>query len=227
MSIDFMMLSSHLILCLSILLLPSIFPSIRVFSSESALCIKWPKYWSFSFSNNSFNKYSGLIFFRIDWFDLLAVKDSQESFPTLQFKNISSFVLRLLFGSILTSIHDYWKNQSFDIQTFVNKVRSLPFNILSRFVIDFLPRSKCLLISWLPSLSSVILEPKKIKSVTASTFSPSICHEVMGLDAMILGFSFLMLSFKPAFSLSSFSLLKRLFSSLCFLPLGWRYHLYI
>ena len=112
-SIELMMLSNHLILCCPLLLLPSIFPSIRIFSNESVLCIRWPKYWSCSISPS--NEYSGLIFFRVDWFDLLAVspRDSQESSPTLQFKSINSLVLSFLYGSTLTSIYDYWKNDSF------------------------------------------------------------------------------------------------------------------
>ena len=125
-------------------------------------------------------------------------RDAQESSPTPQFKSINSSALSLLCGSTLTSTHDYWKNQSVNLWTFVGKVLSLLFNTLSRFVIAFLPRSKHLLISWLQSPSAVILEPKKWKSDTASTFSPSICHGVMRLDAMIL--VFLILSFKPAFS---------------------------
>ena len=114
MSIESMMPSSHLILCRPLLLTPSIFPSIRVFSSESVLHIRWPKYWSFSFSISPSNKYSGLISFRMDWLDLLAVQGTQESSPIPQFKSISSSVLNLLYGSLLTSIHDYWKNHSFD-----------------------------------------------------------------------------------------------------------------
>ena len=109
-------------------------------------------------------------------------KDSQESSPTPQFKSINSSALTFLYRPTLTSIHDYWKNQSPD---FVGKVMSLLFNMLSMLVIAFLPRSKCLLISWLQSPSAVILEPKKIKSLTVSIVSPSICHEVMGPDAMI------------------------------------------
>ena len=138
--------------------------------------------------------------------------DSQESSLAPQLESINSLVLSLLCGSTLTSIHDYWKNHSFDyIQTFVGKVISLLFNTLSRFVIVFLPKSKCLLISWLQSLTTVILDPKKIKSVTVSIVSPSIYHEVMGPDAMIL--VFWILSFKPGFTLSSFTFIKRLFSS--------------
>ena len=106
MSIELVMPSNHLILCHPLLLLPTIFPSIRVFSNESALHIRWPKYWSFSFSISPFNKYSGLISFRVDYFDLFAV---QESSPAPQFENISSLVLSLLYGSTVTSIHDYWK----------------------------------------------------------------------------------------------------------------------
>ena len=151
MSMESVMPSNHLILCCPLLLLPSIFPSIRVFSNESALHIRWPKYWSFSFNISPSNGHRGLIF--------------------------------------------------------VGKVLSLLFNMLSRLVITFLPRSKRFLISWLQSPSAVILEPKKIKPVTVSIVSPSICHEVMGLDTMIL--VFWMLSFKPTFSLSPFSLWSR------------------
>ena len=124
--------------------------------------------------------------------------DSQDSSPTPQFKSINYSVLNFLYSPTLTSIHDYWKNHSFDYFAFVGKVMSLLSNILSRFVIVSLPRSKCLLISRLQSPSAVILEPKKIKLVTFSIVSPSICYEVLGLDAMI--FVFWKLSFKPAFS---------------------------
>ena len=113
-------------------------------------------------------------------------RDSQESSPTPQFKNISCLVLSFLYGPTLTSIPDYWKTIALTRQAFPSL--SLLFNMLSRLVITFLPRSKCLLISWLQSPSAVILEPQKIKSVTVSIVSPSICHEVMGLDAMILVF---------------------------------------
>ena len=116
MSIESVMPSNHLILCRSLLLLPSIFPSIRVFSSESVLRIRWPKYWSFNFSISPSNEYSGLISFRMDWLDLLAVQGtlSQESSPKPQFKSINSLALSLLYGPTLTSINDYWKNHSFD-----------------------------------------------------------------------------------------------------------------
>ena len=138
-------------------------------------------------------------------------RDSQESSPTPQFKGINSLVLSFLYRPNLTSIHDYWKNIALTRQIFAGKVMSLLSNTLSRFVRAFLPRSKHLLISWLQSPSAMILEPKKIRSVTVSTVSPSICHWVMGLDAMIL--VFWLLSFQPAFSLSSFTFIKRLFSS--------------
>ena len=112
MSIESAMLSNHLMLCRPLLLLPSIFPSIRVFSNELALCIRWPKYWSFSISPS--NEYSGLTFFRTDWFDLLAVQGALKGLPAPQFKSINSLMVNLLYGPTLTSIHDYWKNHSFD-----------------------------------------------------------------------------------------------------------------
>ena len=114
MSIELGMPSNHLILCCPLLLLPSTFPSIRIYSNESALCIRWPKYWSVSFSISPSNEYSGLISFRIDCFDLLAVQGTLKSLPTPQFKSISSSVFSFLYGPTLTSIHDYWKNHSFD-----------------------------------------------------------------------------------------------------------------
>ena len=135
---------------------------------------------------------SGLISFRMDWLDLLAVQGAPESSSTAQFKSINSSALSIVYGPALTSIHDYWKNHSFDYMDLCWQI-SLLFNML--FVITFLPRSKHLLISWQQSLSSVILEPRRKKSVTVSIFSPSIYHEVMGLDAMILDFQ--MLNFKP------------------------------
>ena len=114
MSIESVMLSNHLILCHPLLLLPSFFPSIMVFSNESALCIRWPKYWSFSFNISPSNEYSGLISFRMDWLDFLAVQGTLKSSPTPQFKSINSSALSFLYGPTLTSIHDYWKNHSFD-----------------------------------------------------------------------------------------------------------------
>ena len=167
-------LFNHLILCFP-RLLPSIFPSIKVFSSESALHIRWPKYWSFSFSIGSLNEYSGLISFRIDRIDILAVQGTLKSLlqqHSLR-ASINSLVLSLLNGPTFTSIHDYWKIQSLTLWSFVAKLMSLLFNTLSRFFVAFLQSSKYILISWLQSLSAVILEPPKIKSVTAFTFSPS------------------------------------------------------
>ena len=116
------MLSNHLILCHPLLLLPSIFLSIRVFSSESAVCIRWLKYWSFSFSISPSSEYSGLISFRVDWFDLLSVQVTLESSLSPQFESINSLALSLFYGLILTSVYDYWKNHSFDYCTFVSKV---------------------------------------------------------------------------------------------------------
>ena len=141
MSIESVMTFKHLILCRP-LLTPSIFPSIQVFSNESFFHIRWPKYWSFSFSISPSNEYSGLISFRIGWFDPCNPRDSQESSSTPQFKSINSLVLSFLHTPTLTSMHDHWKNHSFTRQTFVGKVMSLLYNILSRFVIAFLPRSK-------------------------------------------------------------------------------------
>ena len=151
-------------------------------SNGSVLRIRWPKYWSFSISISPSNKCSGLISFRMDWLDLLAVQGTlkSKSSPTPQFKSINSLVISFLYGPTLTSVMTTGKTIALTRQTFVSKVMSLLFNMLSRFFIAFLPRSKRLLVSWLQSPSAVILEPPKIKSVTASTFSPSIYHEVMG-----------------------------------------------
>ena len=169
MSIELVLTYNHLILCHPLLLLPSIFPSIRVFSNELAFHMRWPKYWSFSFSSS--NEYSGLISFRMDWLDLLAVQGTlSESSPTPQFKNVNSLALSFLHSPILTSIHDYGKTRALTRRTSVSKVMSLLFNMLSRLVIAFLPRSKRLLISWLQSPSAVILEPPKVKSLTFHYF---------------------------------------------------------
>ena len=145
MSIESVMQSNHLILC-CYLLLPSIFPSIKVFSNELALCIRWPKYWSFSFSISPSNEYSGLISFRIDWFDLLTVQGTLKTLLQHHSSKVNSLVLSLFHCPAFTSIHDYRENHSF-VYTFVGKVMSLLFNILSRFVIAFLPWSQHLLIS--------------------------------------------------------------------------------
>ena len=197
MSIKSVMSFNDLILCRPLLLLPSIFPSIRVFSSKSVLCIRWPKYWSFSFNISPSNEYSGLIFFRMDWLDLLAVQGTLKSLLQHHTSKAS-----ILWGSaffIFQLSHPYMttgKTIALTRRTFVGYVMSLLFNMLSRLVITFLPRSKCLLISWVQSPSAVILEPTKIKAATVSTVSPSISHEVMGPDAMILVFWMLGLEFR-------------------------------
>ena len=158
---------NHLILWHPLLLLPSIFPSIRVFSNESVLHIRCSKYWSFSFSIRPSNEYSGLISFRMDWVDLLAV---QESSPTPQFRSVNSSVLSFLYSPLSHPYMTTGKTIALTRQTFVGKVMSLLLNILSRLVIAFLSRSKRLLISWLQSPSAVILEPKKIKSLPVPLF---------------------------------------------------------
>ena len=176
--------SNHLILCRPLLLPPSIFPSIRVFSNESVLCIRWPKYWSFNFSISPSNEYSGLISFRIDWLDFLEVQGTLKSL--LQNDSSKASILWCSAFFIVQLLHPYMttgKTIALTCQTFVGKVMSLLLNMLSRLIIIFFPRSKHLLISWLQS--PVILDPKKIKSVTVSL---SICYEVMGPDAMILVF---------------------------------------
>ena len=177
--------SNHLILCRPFLLPPLIFSSIRVFS----LCIRWPKYWSFSFSISPSNEYSGLIPFRIDWLDLLAV---QETLKNLQHHSSKASILQCSALCPNSHIHIWLleKNIALTRWTLIGKVISLLFNLLSRFVLAFLPRSKYLLISRLQSPSAVILEPPKINSVTVYIVSPSICHEVMGLDAIIFVFFF-------------------------------------
>ena len=195
--------SSHLILCRPLLLLPS--------SSQHQGLFKWvssshqvAKVLEFQLQHQSFQ-----------WTprtDLLqnglagsphSSRDSQESSPTPQFKSINFSVLSFLYSPTLTSIHDHWKTIALTRQTFVDKVMSLLFNMLSRLVVSFFLRSKRLLISWLQSLSAVILEPTPNKVSHVSTVSPSICYEVMGPDVMIL--VFWMLNFKPTFSLTSFT----------------------
>ena len=181
--------SNHLILCHPLLLLPSVFPSIRVFSNESALYIRWPKYWSFSFSISPSSEHTGLTSFRMDCLDLLAVQGTLKSF--LQHHSSKASILRCSAFFIVQLSHPYMttgKTIALTRWTFVGKLMSLLLNMLSRLVITFLPRSRRLLISLLQSPSAVILEPKEIKSATVSTVSPSICHEVMGPDAMILVF---------------------------------------
>ena len=189
MSIESVMPSSHLILCCPFLLLPPIPPSIRVFSNESTLCMRWPKYWSFSFSGSPSNEHPGLISFRMDWLDLLAVQGTPKSLLQHHSSKVSVLQHSAFFTVQLS--HPYMttgKNIALTRRTFVSRVMSLLLNMLSRLVITFLPRRKHLLISWLQSPSVVILEPPKIKSDTVSTVSPSISHEVMGPNAMIFVF---------------------------------------
>ena len=163
--------SNHLILCHPLLLLTSIFPSIRIFSNESVLCIRGPKYWSFNFNISPTTDHPGLISFRMDRLDLLAVQGTLESLLQHHSSKASIlwhsafFIVQLLYPYMTTG-----KTIALTRQTFINKVMSLLFNMLSRLVITFLPRSKCLLISWLESPSAVILEPQKIKSDTVSLF---------------------------------------------------------
>ena len=177
MSIDSVMPSNHFNLCCPLLLLPSIFSSIRVFSNKSALCIRWSKYWSFSFSISPSSDYSGLISLRIDWFDLFGSQGTLKRHHSSKASILhcsAFFIIQLSYPYMTTG-----KTIALTICTFVSKVMSLLFNMLSRLVIAFLPGSKHLLISWLQSPFAVILEPEKIKSVTVS---PSIYHEVIGLE---------------------------------------------
>ena len=181
MSTESVMPSNHLILFHPLLLLPSIFSRIRVFSNEWTLCIRWPKYWSFSFNISPSNEHSGLISFRMDWLDLLAVQGTLKSL--LQHHSSKASIFKHSAFLTVQLSHPYMttgKTITLTRRTFVGKVMSLLFNMLSRLVITFLPRSKRLLISWLQSPSTVILEPQKIKSDTVSTVSPSTSHEVMG-----------------------------------------------
>ena len=181
--------SSHLILGRPFLLLPPIPPSIRVFFNESALHMRQPKYWSLIFSIIPSKEIPGLISCRMDWLDLLAVQGTLKSL--LQHHSSKASILQCSAFFTVQLTHPYMttgKTIALTRQTLVGKVMSLLLNILSRLVITFLPRSKHLLISWLQSPSAVILEPRKINSDTVCTVSPSISHEVMGLDAMILVF---------------------------------------
>ena len=196
MSIKLVMPSNHLILCHPLLFLPSIFPSIRVFSKKSVLCIRCSKYWSFHFSISLSNEYSGLISFRTHWLDLLAVQGTLKSL--LQYHSSKASIPQLSTSFIVQLSQPYMttgKTIALTRRTFVGKVLPVLFNMVSRFVIAFLPRSKRLFISWMQSPSAEILESKY--KVSVSIVSPSTCHEVMGLDAMILVFS--MLSFRPTF----------------------------
>ena len=172
--------SSQLILCHPLLLLPPIPPSVTVFSYESTLLMRWPKYWSFSFSIIPSKEIPGLISFRKDWLDLLAVQGTLKSL--LQHHSSKASILQHSAFFTVQHSHPYMttgKTIALTRRTLVGKIMSLLSNILSRLVMTFLPRSKRLLISWLQSPSAVILEPKKIKSDTVSTVSPSISHEQM------------------------------------------------
>ena len=220
MSIESVMPFNHLILCRPLLLLPSIFPSIRIFSNESILHIRWPKYWSFSLSISPSNEYLGLISFMTDWLHLLAAQGTLKSL--LQHYSSKASLLWCSIFFMIQLSHPYMtsgKTVALTRQTFV---MSLLFNMPSRLIIAFLPRSKCLLISWLQSPSAVILEPKKIKSVTISIFSPWSdgirCH-----DLHFLNFECWVLS--QLFH-SSFTFIKRLFSSSSLSAIGWC-HLHI
>ena len=186
MSIELVMPSKHLILCHP-LLLPSLFPRIGIFSSDSVLWIRWPKYWSFSFSISPSNEYLGLISFRIDWFELLAVQGTLISL--LQHHSSKASILWLSAFFIVQLSHPYMttgKTIAFIRQTFVGKATSLLFNMLSRLVIAFLPGNKRLLISWAAVTICRDFGAQDTRSVTVCIFSPSICYEVMGPDAMTL-----------------------------------------
>ena len=183
MCIEWVMPSSHLILCRPLLLLPPIPPSIRVFSNESTLHMRWPKYWSFSFSIIPSKEHPGLGSFKMDWLDFFAAQGTLKSLR--QHHNSKASILRCSAFFMVQLSHPYMttgKTIPLTIQTYVSKVMSLLFNMLYRFVIVFIPRSKHRLISWLQSPSAMVLQPKKIKSVTFSIASPSICHEVVGPD---------------------------------------------
>jgi len=173
--------SKHLILCRPFLLLPSVFCSIQLFSNVSNLGIRWPEYWNFSFSISPFYEYSGSISFRVEWIDVLAVRGSLKSL--LQHHSSKASILWHPAFFLVQLSHAYMttgKSIALTRQTYVSKVMSLLFTMLSSLVITFLPRKKCLLVSWLQSPSAVILESKKIKSVTVFMLPPSISHEVMG-----------------------------------------------
>ena len=215
MSTDLVMPSNHLILCCLLLLLPSIFPSIRVFSNELAPHIRWPMYWSFNISPSS--EYSEFISFKIDWFDLLAVQGTDKSL--LQQHTSKASLLRYSAFLMVQHLHSYMttgKITALTRWTFVTKVMSLLFNMLSRFVTAFLSRSKCLLISGLQSPSSVILETKKINSVTVSYLFAIKWWEQMSWSLFFECWVSSQLFHSPLSPSSRGCLV-----SLCFLPLGW------
>ena len=208
MSVVSMMPSNHLILCCPLLLLHSIFPRIRIFSNELAPCIRWPKYWSFSFSISLTNEYSGLISFRIDWLDLLVVQRTLKSLLKHHSSKASVLWHSAFFMVQLSDLYmTTGKTIALTRHIFVGKVISLLFNMLSGFVVALLPRSKHLLISWLQSLSAVILESKKIKSVTVSTFFLSMkttITERLFIYIWIYIFIFLLLSLFNVFKALDF-----------------------
>jgi len=211
-SSESVMPSSHLILCPPLLLLPPIPPSIRVFSNESTLCMRWPKDWSFSFSIILSKEIPGLISFRIDWLDSLQSKGLSRVFSNTTVQKHQFFGAQLSSQSN-SHIHTMTTRKTIALtrQTFVGNVMSLLFNMLSRLVITFLPRSKHLLISWLQSPSVVILEPKKDKVWHCFHCFPIYLPWSDGTDAMIL--VFWIMSFKLTFALSSITFIKRLLSS--------------
>ena len=201
------------------------FSSIRVFSNVLTLHIRWPKYWHFSFNISASYEYSGLITFRTDWFDHLALQGTPKSL--IQHHSSKASILWHWAFFMIQLSHLYTttgKTTALIIWMFVGKVMSLLFNMLSRLIIAFLPRNNHLLILWLQLLSTVILEPKEIKAATVSTFSPSICYEVMGPDAMIFVFECWVLSQLVHSTLSSLS--RGSLVPLHFMPLEW-YHLHI
>ena len=217
MSIESMKPSSHLFLCCPLLLLPPIPPSIRVFSKESTLCMRWPKYWSFSFSISPSKEIPGLISFRMDWLDFLAVQGALKSL--LQHHSPKASILQCSAFFTVQFSHPYMttgKTIALTRWTLVGKVMSLLLNMLSMLVITFLPRSKHILISWLQSSCSVILEPSKIVSHCFHCFPIYLPWRDGHLNALILVFG--MLSFKQAFSLSSLTFIKRLFSFTSLVP---------
>ena len=205
--------SNHLILCCPLLLPSSIFSSIRVFSNKSALCIKWPKYWSFSFSISPYNESSGLNSFRIDWLDLLEVQGILKSLLQHHSSKASIVWCSVFFMVQLTSIHDYWKTIAWTIWIFVSKVMPLLLHTLSRFVIGFLPRSKRLNFMTAVTICSDF-GAQENKVCHCFHFFPFYLPQSDG--ARCHNLFFLMLSLKPAFSLSSFTFIKRLFSSSLF-----------
>ena len=210
MSITLVMSSSHLILWLPLLLLPSIFPRIRIFSNESAVCIRWPKYWSFSFSISPSNKYSGLISFKIDW-SPCCPREFQESSPAPQFEGMNSLAFCLFYSPALTTVHDHWEDHSQDYKDLGQQSNVSAFQH-TVYVCYRFPAKKQSSSDFMAAVTTCSdFRAKKRKAVTTLTFSPSICHEVMGPDAMIL--VILIFSFKLALSLSSLNLIKRLFSS--------------